>query len=78
MNDNVVDFPGATVGKINPNAIIQHLVESEPEIESILAVGFLKNGAFFLTTSEGEIKENMWIIENAKMNFRDFMVEDDW
>ena len=42
-----------------------------------MTIGFLKDGSFFLSTSEGEIKENLWILENAKMNFLEYMSLDD-
>lgn len=74
--DNVVKFPGVTYGKINPELVVGHLNEVVDSVESIMTIGFLKDGSFFLSTSEGEIKENLWILENAKMNFREHMLLD--
>ena len=68
-DDNVVDFPGATVGKINPAIIGDNVIEIADELESLLVIGFTKAGEFYLATSEGEIKENLWIIENARIHF---------
>ena len=67
MNDNIVEFPGATYGKINPDKVAKALLEDIKDFESVLVCGFTKDGDFYLASSEGEIKENLWLIENVKM-----------
>lgn len=73
MNDNVVDFPGMTYGKINPEKIAKALSEEIQDFESVLVCGFTKDGQFYLASSEGEIKENLWLIENVKMQLWETM-----
>ena len=66
-NDNVVKFPGTTFGKINPETIAENFSEVAKGLDSVIICGFTKEGEFYFATSEGEIKDNVWIIENAKM-----------
>lgn len=68
-DDNIINFPGTTFGKINPSIIADNVIEVADELESMLVLGFTKAGEFYLATSEGEIKENLWIIENARIHF---------
>lgn len=77
MSDNIVDFPGKTYGKINPEKIAKALLEEINDFDSLLVCGFTKDGDFYLASSEGEIKENIWLIENVKMQLWDSMVGDD-
>jgi hypothetical protein len=67
MNDNIVEFPGSTYGKINPDKVAKALLEDIKDLESVLVCGFTKDGDFYLASSEGEIKDNLWLIENVKM-----------
>ena len=73
MNDNVVEFPGLTYGKINPAKIAKALLEEVDIFENLLVCGFTKDGQFYLASSEGEIKENLWLIENVKMQLWETM-----
>ena len=65
MNDNVVDFPGKTYGKINPAKIAKALYEEVDIFDTLLVCGFTKDGQFYLASSEGEIKENLWQFAQA-------------
>lgn len=73
MNDNVVEFPGKTYGKINPAKIAKALYEEVDIFDTLLVCGFTKDGQFYLASSEGEIKENLWLIENVKMQLWETM-----
>jgi hypothetical protein len=77
MNDNIVEFPGNTYGKINPDKVAKALLEDIKDFESLLVCGFTKDGEFYLASSEGEIKENLWLIENVKMQLWDSMAGED-
>lgn len=67
MTDNIVDFPGRTYGKIDPYKVAKAVMQDIKEFDSLLVCGFTKDGDFYLASSEGEIKENLWLIENVKM-----------
>jgi hypothetical protein len=43
-------------------------IEDIKDFESVLVCGFTKDGDFYLASSEGEIKDNLWLIENVKMH----------
>jgi hypothetical protein len=77
MNDNIVEFPGHTYGKINPDKVAKALLEDIKDFESVLVCGFTKDGDFYLASSEGEIKENLWLIENVKMQLWNSMAGED-
>lgn len=77
MNDNIVDFPGKTYGKINPEKVAKALIQEINDFESVLVCGFTKDGDFYLASSEGEIKENLWLIENVKMQLWNSMSGED-
>lgn len=77
MNDNIVEFPGKTYGKINPDKIAKALTEDINDFDSLLVCGFTKDGDFYLASSEGEIKENLWLIENVKMQLWESMAGED-
>jgi hypothetical protein len=77
MNDNIVEFPGNTYGKINPDKVAKALLEDIKDFESVLVCGFTKDGDFYLASSEGEIKENLWLIENVKMQLWNSMAGED-
>jgi hypothetical protein len=77
MNDNVVEFPGKTYGKINPVKIAKALYEEVGMFDTLLVCGFTKDGQFYLASSEGEIKENLWLIENVKMQLWETMAGED-
>lgn len=77
MKDNIVEFPGKTYGKVNPDKIVNALSEDVGDFESLLVCGFTKDGDFYLATSEGEIKENLWLIENVKMQLWNSMIGED-
>ena len=77
MNDNVVEFPGKTYGKINPAKIAKALYEEVSMFDTLLVCGFTKDGQFYLASSEGEIKENLWLIENVKMQLWETMAGED-
>jgi hypothetical protein len=77
MSDNILEFPGKTYGKINPEKIAKALLEEINDFDSVLVCGFTKDGDFYLASSEGEIKENLWLIENVKMQLWDSMAGED-
>lgn len=77
MKDNIVEFPGKTYGKINPDKIAKALTDDIKDFESLLVCGFTKDGDFYLATSEGEVKENLWLIENVKMQLWEIMAGED-
>lgn len=65
--DNVVNFPGVTYGKIPPKTMAENLSEIAESLDTMLVCGHTKDGQFYFASSEGEAKDILWLIENAKM-----------
>ena len=76
MSDNVINFPQrpSLDDKIPVKELLESLLEVEDTFESILVCGFSKNGTFYYISSEGDLKENCWILENAKISLQDLIL----
>jgi hypothetical protein len=77
MSDNVINFPqrpGSADEKIPVKELLEELLKVEDTFESILVCGFSKTGVFYYISSEGDLKENAWILENAKISLQDLIL----
>lgn len=64
LPDNVELFPGATDRNFEPNVILQAATRSD--LESVVILGWGKDGSLFISGSISNMPEWLWLIEQAK------------
>lgn len=77
MTDNVINFPErpkTPEEKIPVKELLEILQESADNFESVLFCGFDKRGIFYYVCSDGDLKENSWILENARLSLQDLIL----
>jgi hypothetical protein len=67
-DDNIIEFPGTTYGKVDPELILESAAEDHAAFDQVLVCGFHKDGSLFVATSSGEYKDNLYLLEMAKMH----------
>ena len=75
--DNVVNFPGVTRLKIDPDKVLNAAVGN---LESVVVIGYDKTGMEYFAASDPSGPEVMWMLERAKaalINITSAMTEDD-
>lgn len=75
--DNVVNFPGVTRLKIDPDKVLNAAVGN---LESVVVVGYDKTGMEYFAASDPSGPEVLWLLERAKaglINIAGAMTEDD-
>ena len=75
--DNVVNFPGVTRLKIDPDKVLNTAVGN---LESVVVVGYDKTGMEYFAASDPSGPEVLWLLERAKaglINIAGAMTEDD-
>lgn len=61
--DNVINFPGATRLKIDPDKVLTAAVGN---LESVIVIGYDKTGMEYFAASDPSGPEALWLLERAK------------
>jgi hypothetical protein len=61
--DNVINFPGLTTLKIDPDKVIE---AARGKLETVVIVGYDKDGFEYFASSDPNGPEILWLLERAK------------
>lgn len=75
MNDNgnVIDFPGLTMADIDPDKVLNSAVG---KLETVLVIGWDKNGEMHFASSKSDGRDALWLIEQTKLALLNAREED--
>jgi len=75
MSDNVIQFPNADIayGHIEPNMVLESAMGKD--LDSVLIIGWTKDGGLFMASSEGSLAENVTLLELAKFEHITMLLE---
>lgn len=59
-DDNIITFPGATMGEIAPDLILD---SAKGKLTSVLLLGTDSKGNHFIASSTGDSAQLLWMIE---------------
>ncbi len=65
MTDNVVNFTGVTSLDIDPTRVLK--TASDQEFDSIIIVGYTKDGEEYFASSISDGADVLWHLERAKL-----------
>jgi len=77
MSDNVINFPNADIayGHIEPTTVLQSAIERE--LDTVLVLGWAKDGGLYMASSEGSLAENITMLELAKFEHIGMLLQND-
>lgn len=61
---DIIKFDGQTTHDISAENVVQSA--SEADLEHAVVIGWEKNGAFYLSSSYGDMAHTLWLLEQAK------------
>lgn len=64
MSADVVTFPGITKLDLPPERLLTQALEAQPD--SVVIVGYGKDGEFYFASSKADGAEVLWLLELAK------------
>ena len=70
MNDNIVKFPRLNKEPIAVSDILEQAMEED--LDSVLLIGKDKNGDYFLSSSECDVRQMLWTIEILKKELLEY------
>jgi hypothetical protein len=62
MSAKIIRFPGITKWDLNPDDVLR---ESEGQLQSVVVVGFTKDGAEFFASSIADGADTLWHLQRA-------------
>jgi hypothetical protein len=79
-DDNVIRFPNAdpdiTYGTIPPERVLSAALEDAETFESVMLLGWKKDGGLFIGSTDGYVPDNLALLEIVKQEYLRMMVGD--
>lgn len=70
MNDNIIKFPCLNSEDIPVDRLLEQALSEN--LESVLLIGKYKNGDYFLSSSDVDVKNMLWLIEVLKREIMEY------
>lgn len=70
--DKVVDFRGSTRLPLDPDRVLEGAKE---QLETVVIIGYTKEGELYFASSEPSGPEVLWLFELAKISLTGVMLE---
>lgn len=70
MNDNIINFPCLNSEDIPVDRLLEQALSEN--LESVLLIGKYKNGDYFLSSSDVDVKNILWLIEVLKREIMEY------
>lgn len=74
MTDNVIEFPGETVGPIPPKKILDKA--NEEQLKDVVVLGWTEDNSLYISSSTGEAPDLIFLLEMAKAELIDMIRSD--
>lgn len=70
MTDNIISFPRLNSEDIPVDRLLEQALSED--LQSVLLIGKDKNGDYFLSSSDVDIKNMLWLIEVLKREIMEY------